>query len=91
MADRNFSSEIHDIMAREMGEMGEYFVKKQCTELAIMPDHITTRDIPRLAAALSAAMEDFGTDKSQRIIRDMYALIRIEEMMKAEAELDSQE
>ncbi|MCK4757745.1 MAG: hypothetical protein KAS67_04775 [Thermoplasmata archaeon] len=91
MADRNFSPEIHEIMAREMGEMGAYFVKKQCMELAIMPDHITTRDIPRLASALSAAMGDFGADKSRRIIRDMYALIRIEEMMRAEAETNSQD
>ena len=91
MSDRNFSSEIHEIMAREMGEMGEFFVKKQCMELAIMPDFITTRDIPRLAAALSSAMGDFGADKSQRIIREMYALIKIEEMIKAEAEANSQE
>lgn len=82
MDERNFSKEIHQIMEREMGEMGEYFIRKQCHELAILPEYITANDIPRLSRALSAAMEDFGKDKSSRIIRDMKRLMKLEEAMQ---------
>ena len=79
MSPRNFSPEIHDIMERELSEMGSFFIKKQCMELGIMPDHITSRDIPRLSKALSEAMEDFGSDKSSRVVRDMRKLIKLEQ------------
>ncbi len=86
MEPRNFSLEIHKIMESELGEMGEFFIKKQCMELGIMPDFITTRDIPKLSQALSEAMEDFGRDKSTRVVRDMHKLIRSEKVMRAQVE-----
>ena len=79
MESRNFSSEIHKIMESELGEMGEFFIKKQCLELGIMPTFITTRDIPKLSLALSEAMGDFGQDKSTRVVRDMRQLMRSEQ------------
>ncbi|MCK5037874.1 MAG: hypothetical protein KAS16_02135 [Thermoplasmata archaeon] len=78
MPSRNFSPEIHEIMKREMAEMGSFFIKKQCMELGMMPDYITSRDIPKLSKALSEAMEDFGSEKSNRVVRDMRRLINTE-------------
>ncbi len=80
MEPRNFSPDIHKIMESELGEMGEFFIKKQCLELGIMPTFITTRDIPKLSQALSEAMQDFGQDKSKRVVRDMHKLIRSEKV-----------
>ena len=79
MEPRNFSPEIHEIMKRELAEMGSFFIKKQCMELGIMPDYITSRDIPKLSKALSEAMEDFGPEKSHRVVRDMRRLIKLEQ------------
>jgi len=79
MEPRNFSPEIHEIMKRELSEMGSFFIKKQCMELGIMPDYITSQDIPKLSTALSEAMKDFGQDKSGRVVRDMRRLIKLEQ------------
>ena len=79
MEPRNFSPEIHEIMKRELSEMGSFFIKKQCMELGIMPDLITSNDIPKLSKALSVAMEDFGSDKSSRVVRDMRKLVKLEQ------------
>ena len=83
MEPRNFSPEIHEIMKKELAEMAPFFIKKQCLELGIMPDFITSHDVPKLSKALSEAMKDFGPDKSSRVIRDMRRLIRLEQTMKA--------
>ena len=86
MEPRNFSPEIHEIMKRELAELGSFFIKEQCLKLGIMPDHITSRDIPKLSKALSEAMEDFGPDKSRRVVREMKQLIKIAEAGKAQLE-----
>ncbi len=80
MEPRNFSPEIHEIMERELSELGSFFIKKQCMELGIMPDYITSHDIPKLSKALSEAMKDFGSDKASRVVRDMRRLIKLEQV-----------
>lgn len=78
MEPRNFSPEIHEIMKKELAEMAPFFIKKQCLELGIMPDYITSNDIPKLSKALSEAIKDFGHDKSRRVVRDMRRLVKLE-------------
>ena len=86
MEPRNFSPEIHKIMERELAEMASFFIKEQCLKLGIMPDYITSHDIPKLSKALSEAMEDFGPDKSRRIVHALRQLIKSNQTMKTKAE-----
>lgn len=83
MEDKNYSKVIHDIMIREMDDIGEYIVQKQCFELGIMPDHITEKDVHKLSSAISKAMVDFGEEKANKIFREIRGLIKIENELKS--------
>ena len=69
------SRKIHSMMAKEMGTLGKFIIKKQCTNLSIDPDEIEQKDLPALAKAISDAVIMFtGKDKSDRIRQEMRKL-----------------
>lgn len=54
------SRKVHNIMAREMGQLGKFIVNKQCSNLAIDPENIHDSDLPKLAKAFGDVMLTFG-------------------------------
>ena len=64
-------------MAREMGLMGEYIIKKQCKDLDIDPGNIGPDDVQKLAMAFERAMEIFGgTEKARRVKMEIRRLAK---------------
>ena len=84
MEEQNFSTEIFDIMAREMGIIGEYIVKNQCFEIGIMYNSITWEDVPRLSKALSEVMMSFGEEKARKILEEIENLVNIDTLLARE-------
>ena len=84
MEEQNFSTEIFDIMAREMGIIGEYIVKNQCFEIGIMYNSITWEDVPRLSKALSEVMMSFGEAKASKIFEEIENLVDIDTLLAKE-------
>ena len=66
---------ILEIVVREMGMMGKFIVKKQCTEKGIDLENITPGDLPILADALAKVMKTFGGDeKAEKLKKEILAL-----------------
>ena len=64
-----------EIMTREMGTLGKFIVKKQCTENGINPDNIRKEDLPVLANALYKVMLTFGgQEKAEKLKKEILSL-----------------
>ena len=62
------SRKVHNIMAREMGQLGKFIVNKQCSTLGLDPDNIHEADLPKLAKAFGEVMLTFGgTEKAKNV------------------------
>ena len=71
----NLHDEIVKIMTREMGTLGKFIVKKQCSENGIDPDNIRKEDLPVLANALYKVMLTFGgPEKAEKVKKEILAL-----------------
>jgi len=68
----DISVKLHNLMAKEMGHMGKFIVKKQCQDLGIDSDDIQMTNLEPLARALQKAIVMFtGEDKAKRIAREI--------------------
>lgn len=86
MEQRNFSEAIFKIMDREMGDIGEHIVKKQCYNNGIMYTHITWEDVPKLSKAISEAMLSFGEEKAGKIFREIQGLVDLDALLENETD-----
>ena len=69
------SMKVYNIMAKEMGHMGKFIVKKQCVDLKIDSENIKPEDLDGLASALAKAVIMFtGESKADRIKSDIRRL-----------------
>jgi hypothetical protein len=69
------SRKIHNLMAKEMGHMGKFIIKKQCDDLGLKPDEIKLEDLPKLSQAVMRAIVVFtGQDKAKRVAMDIKRL-----------------
>lgn len=63
---------LHNLMAKEMGHMGKFILKKQCSDIGIDPEEIMPPDLPKLAQAVEKAITVFtGPEKAQRVAKDI--------------------
>ena len=62
------SRKIHSIMAREMGQLGKFIVKKQCQDIGCEPDEIEEKHLRELSHALGKVMVTFGGEAKAKII-----------------------
>ena len=62
------SRKVHNIMAREMGQMGKFIVTKQCNNLGLDENNIRSADLPKLSKVLAEVMKTFGGDEKARRI-----------------------
>jgi tetratricopeptide (TPR) repeat protein len=60
--EHELTKQIYEIMEREMQEMGQFIVKKQCILTGANPEKIEPRDLPSLASKLSEVMQTFFND-----------------------------
>jgi tetratricopeptide (TPR) repeat protein len=68
-------------MRRELKDMGESILKKQCADLGLEWASLTAADIPGLAPPLSRAITAFtGKEKADRIAREVERLGALEEL-----------
>ena len=69
------SRKVNNILAREMGQLGKFIVKKQCNDNGIDPDNITIEDLQTLAGAFKEVMLTFGgSDKARKVEREIRKL-----------------
>ena len=69
------SMKIYNIMAREMGHMGKFIMKKQCVNMDIDSENIKPEHLEQLAEALSKAIIMFtGQDKASRVKQEIKRL-----------------
>ncbi|MDG6220908.1 MAG: hypothetical protein QCI38_05610 [Candidatus Thermoplasmatota archaeon] len=62
------SKKLQMLMAQEMGPMGAFIIKKQCSNLGLNSEELKVADLPPLASALFDAIKVFtGEDKGKRI------------------------
>ena len=69
------SRKIQNVMAKEMGHMGTFILKKQCADHNLDADEITPGDLPTVANAISKAIIVFtGEEKARRIDREIRSI-----------------
>ena len=69
------SMKVYNIMAREMGHMGKFIVKKQCVNMKIDSENIKPQHLEPLAEALAGAIVMFtGSDKATRVKQEIRRL-----------------
>ena len=69
------SVKLQNIMAREMGHMGKFIIKKQCADLNIDPDNIQPEHIDTLANAFLKAVVMFtGQEKAKALQEEIKRL-----------------
>lgn len=62
------SKKLYILMAKEMGPMGAFIVKKQCDNLGLDPEELTLDQIPKLLDPIYNAIFVFtGKEKGKRI------------------------
>ena len=77
----HLSLELRRIMRRELKDMGENILKKQCMDLGIDWADIEVSDISKLSAPLSKAISTFtGREKADKIIREIEKFKVLEEL-----------
>ena len=80
------STNIHDIMAREVGLMSEYIIRKQCKDLDIDPDNIGPDDARKLAVAFESVIEIFGGAENAMSVK-----MEIRRLAKGDLGLDQED
>ena len=86
---KKLTEQIFTIMEREMSDIGNFIVKKQCMLIGADPEDIEPRDLPELASNLSEVMRTFGGYEKARII---YSEIKkLENLDQVAAEEKSEE
>ena len=66
------TEQIFTIMEREMSDIGNFIVKKQCMLIGADPNNIEPRDLPELASNLSEVMRTFGGyEKARKIYSEI--------------------
>ncbi|MCD6461179.1 MAG: hypothetical protein J7L61_00340 [Thermoplasmata archaeon] len=71
------SKELHALMAQEMGPMGRFILKKQCANLGLDPENISTGDLPGLSKAIYSAILVFtGEEKARKIEAEIRKMSR---------------
>jgi len=86
---QGYSEKIHEIMFREMQEMGPFIIKKQCMDLGIDPNAIGSTDLPSIAYALSEVISSFGgTDKASAIYKELTKLKDMDEIIDEEENIE---
>jgi tetratricopeptide (TPR) repeat protein len=69
---------VKDIMDNEMGEFGEFILRKQCYELFMMPEELKNEDLFELSKALADAIKLFGGDeKAKKVSNKVLKLIDV--------------
>jgi len=80
------NKKITDIMERELGDLGEFIVKKQCRDLMLDFDNIQEEDLPLMANALSQVMSTFGgMEKAKRVYKEIKKLKDLDAVVKEES------
>ena len=69
------SRKLQNLMAKEMGHMGKFILKKQCDDIGIIMDDIKQSDLPKVADAIHQAIIVFtGKDKAARVDKEIRSL-----------------
>lgn len=84
MADE-LTQQIYAIMEREMGDIGNFIVKKQSMLIGADPQDITPGDLPKLASNLSEVMRTFGGyEKARKIYSEIKKLENLDRVVEEE-------
>ncbi len=79
------SERIKTIMEQQMGEFGEFILRKQCYELFVMPEELEQSDLFDLSKGLADAVKLFGgEEKAKKVSRQILKLIDLEIIEKQE-------
>ncbi len=82
---KELTKQIFIIMEREMSDIGNFIVKKQCMLIGADPDNIEPRDLPELASNLSEVMRTFGGyEKARKIYSEIKKLENLDKVVEEE-------
>ena len=79
--------ELNKIMISELGDMGQFVIKKQCKALNVDYNNIQPSDLPKMADALSASMKLFGTEKAKNVYNKILKLKDLDSIVESETDL----
>ena len=87
---KELTEQIFTIMEREMSDIGNFIVKKQCMLIGADPEDIEPRDLPELASNLSEVMRTFGGyEKARKIYSEIKKLENLDQVVAEEESEDS--
>ncbi len=82
---KELTEQIFTIMEREMSDIGNFIVKKQCMIIGADPESIEPRDLPELASNLSEVMRTFGGyEKARKIYSEIKKLENLDKVVEEE-------
>ena len=82
---KELTEQIFTIMEREMSDIGNFIVKKQCMLIGADPEDIQPRDLPELASNLSEVMRTFGGyEKARKIYSEIKKLENLDKVVEEE-------
>jgi len=82
---KELTEQIFAIMEREMSDIGNFIVKKQCMLIGADPGDIEPRDLPELASNLSEVMRTFGGyEKARKIYSEIKKLENLDKVVEEE-------
>ncbi|MCK4717234.1 MAG: hypothetical protein KAT70_01085 [Thermoplasmata archaeon] len=73
------SKKLQMLVAQEMGPMGAFIVKKQCTNLGMDHEELKVGDLPALSKALFDAFCIFTGEEKGKWLRDQIKKLGVEE------------
>ncbi len=82
---KKLTEQIFTIMEREMSDIGNFIVKKQCMLIGADPEDIRPQDLPELASNLSEVMRTFGGyEKARKIYSEIKKLENLDKVVEEE-------